>query len=514
VTSSGLYRNEVSAIEQPRVLATTKQWFALAVLMLPTLLVSIDNTVLSFALPSIARDLRPSAVAQLWIVDVYPLVLAALLVGMGNLGDRFGRRRMLLIGATGFGIVSVLAAFAPDAISLIVARVFLGVFGAMLMPSTLSLLRSLFVDRRQRRLAIAIWAAGFSAGSAIGPLVGGVLLEHFWWGSVFLVAVPFLLPLLIFAPLLIQESKDPAPGPFDLGSIALSILTLGPAVYAVKVIATEGVGVLPVVLLVVAVLSGVFFVRRLLAQSNPMLDMNLFRVPSFSGAVLVNLVSVFSLLGLLFFLTQHLQLVVGLSPFDAALALTPGIIVIIVAGLGVVPLVRFVRPGFLMAGGLLLSLLAYGSIALIGGDATVLSLIVAFCVLGAGIGSAETLSNDLIISSVPADKAGAASGVSETAYELGAVLGTAVLGSILTAAYRSSIVIPNGLPAVDATAARETLGGAVEVASTLPDGLGEQLLDSARHAFDSGVVATSWVAVGLMAIAIAITLVTLRSVRS
>ncbi|EPR75134.1 putative efflux MFS permease [Leifsonia rubra CMS 76R] len=482
--------------------------------MLPTLLVSIDNTVLSFALPSIARDLRPSAIAQLWIVDVYPLVLAALLVGMGNLGDRVGRRRMLLIGGSGFGVVSVLAAFAPDAAWLIVARVFLGIFGAMLMPSTLSLLRSLFLDRRQRRLAIAIWAAGFSAGSAIGPLVGGVLLEYFWWGSVFLVAVPFLLPLLIFAPLLIQESKDPSPGPFDVGSIVLSIFTLGPAVYAIKVLATEGIGVLPVGLLVVAVLSGVFFVRRLLAQANPMLDMKLFRVPSFSGAVLVNLVSVFSLLGLLFFLTQHLQLVVGLSPFNAALALTPGIIVIILAGLGVVPLVRFVRPGFLMAGGLLLSLLAYGSIALAGGDATVLSFIVAFCVLGAGIGSAETLSNDLIISTVPADKAGAASGVSETAYELGAVLGTAVLGSILTASYRSSIDIPEALTTADATAARETLGGAVEVASTLPQGLGAELLESARDAFDSGIVTTSWVAVGLMAVAITIALVTLRSVRS
>ncbi|WP_255560021.1 MFS transporter [Salinibacterium sp. M195] len=504
----------MSAIDEPRVLATTKQWFALVVLMLPTLLVSIDNTVLSFALPSIARDLRPSAVGQLWIVDVYPLVLAALLVGMGNLGDRFGRRRVLLFGASGFGVVSVLAAFAPDATSLIVARVFLGVFGAMLMPSTLSLLRSLFIDRRQRRFAIAIWAAGFSAGSAIGPLVGGILLEHFWWGSVFLVAVPFLLPLLIFAPLLIEESKDPAPGPFDLGSIVLSILTLGPAVYAIKEFATEGVGVVPIVLIVVAALCGIVFVRRLLGQENPMLDMKLFRVPSFSGAVLVNLVSVFSLLGLLFFLTQHLQLVEGLSPFDAALALTPGIVVIIVAGLAVVPLVRFVRPGFLMAGGLTLSLLAYGSIALIGSDATVVSYIVAFCVLGAGIGSAETLSNDLIISSVPADKAGAASGVSETAYELGAVLGTAVLGSVLTASYRSTIVIPDELTAGDATAARETLGGAVEVASTLSGSLGDQLLHSARDAFDSGVVATSWVAVGLMAVAITITLVTLRSVRS
>jgi DHA2 family multidrug resistance protein-like MFS transporter len=503
----------MSTIEHARVLATTRQWLALVVLMLPTLLVSIDNTVLSFALPSIARDLRPSAAAQLWIVDAYPLVLAALLVAMGNLGDRFGRRRMLLIGASGFGVVSVLAATAQDAAWLIAARVLLGFFGAMIMPSTLSLLRSLFVDRRQRRLAIAIWATGFSAGSAVGPLVGGVLLEHFWWGSVFLIAVPFLLPLLVFAPLLIRESKDPAPGPFDLVSIVLSMLALGPAVYAIKSIATEGFGVVPVLLIAVGIAAGTLFVRRLLKQDNPMLDMKLFRVPSFSGAVVVNLVSVFSLVGFLFFITQHLQLVVGLSPFDAAMALAPGTVVIIVAGLAIVPVVRTIRPGYLMAFGLSLSLVAYASIAVIGGGATTLSLILAFCVLGAGIGAAETLSNDLIISSVPADKAGAASGVSETAYELGAVLGTAVLGSILTASYRSTVVIPESVTGSDATAARETLGGAVEVASTLPGAVGDSLLDSARAAFDSGVVVTSWVAAALMAVAIAVTLVTLRKPR-
>jgi len=500
-------------ISAPAARATTRTWLALAVLMLPTLLVSIDNTVLSFALPSIARDLRPSATDQLWIVDAYPLVLAGLLVAMGNLGDRFGRRRMLMIGASGFGLVSVLAAFAPDATLLIAARVLLGFFGAMIMPSTLSLLRSLFQDRRQRRLAIAVWATGFSAGSAVGPLVGGVLLEHFWWGSVFLIAVPLLLPLLVLAPVLIRESKDPAPGPFDLLSIVLSMLALAPPVYAIKEIATEGFGPVPALLLAVGVVSGVLFVRRLLGQANPMLDMNLFRVPSFSGAVIVNLVSVFSLVGFLYFITQHLQLVLGMSPFDAAIALAPGTVVIIIAGLAVVPVVRRIRPGFLMAFGLTLSLAAYASIAIIGDGATVLSLIVAFCVLGAGIGAAETLSNDLIISSVPADKAGAASGVSETAYELGAVLGTAVLGSILTASYRTTIVIPEAVTGADATAARETLGGAVEVASTLPSGLGEQLLESARRAFDSGVTTTSWVAVALMAVAITVTLVTLRKAR-
>ena len=504
----------MSTIDQTRTKATPKQWAALAVLMLPVLLVSIDNTVLSFALPHIARDLLPTAAAQLWIVDAYPLVLAGLLVAMGNLGDRYGRRRVLLIGSIGFGAVSVVAAFAPDATWLIAARVLLGFFGAMLMPSTLSLLRSTFSDRRQRRLAIAIWATGFSAGSAIGPIVGGVLLEHFWWGSTFLIAVPVLLPLLILAPILVKESKDPAPGPFDLPSILLSMAALAPIVYAIKSFATEGVGVLPVALVLVGATAGVLFVRRLLSRENPMLDMKLFRVPAFSGAVVVNLVSVFSLVGFLFFLTQHLQLVLGMAPFDAAMALVPGTVVIIAAGLLVVPLVRLVRPGFIMAAGLTLSLGAYASIAIVGADATIVSLVVAFCVLGAGIGAAETLSNDLIISSVPAAKAGAASGVSETAYEVGAVLGTAVLGSILAASYRTAIEIPGAIRAADAATARETLAGAVEVSSALPDDLGGELLRSARAAFDSGVVTTSWVAVALMAVAITVTLVTLRKVRA
>lgn len=496
---------------EPR--AGARQWAGLVVLMLPVLLISIDNTVLSFALPNISRALRPTSAAQLWIVDAYPLVLAGLLVAMGNLGDRFGRRRMLMIGTVGFGAVSALAAFAPTAEALIAARVLLGFFGAMLMPSTLSLLRHLFTDRRQRRLAIAIWASGFSAGSAIGPIIGGLLLEHFWWGSVFLIAVPVLLPLLILVPMLVPESRDPHPGPFDLPGIVLSMAALTPVVYAIKSVATDGIGPLPVALVLVGVVAGVLFVRRLLRQPNPMLDMRLFRVPTFSGAVVVNLVSVFSLVGFLFFLTQHLQLVVGLSPLNAALVLIPGVVIIIAAGLLAVPLVRFVRPGFVMAAGLSLSFTAYAMTAIIGDGSSVASLVIAFSLLGAGIGAAETLSNDLVIASVPAAKAGAASGVSETAYELGAVLGTAVLGSILTASYRAAIVIPDGVGAAGARAARDTLGGAVEVASTLPGGIGDALLESARRAFDSGVTATSWFAAAMMLVAITVTLVTLRRAR-
>lgn len=494
--------------------ARARQWLALAMLMLPVLLVSVDNTVLSFALPVISESLRPNAAAQLWIVDAYPLVLAGLLVAMGSLGDRWGRRRMLLIGATGFGLVSIGAAFVTSAEMLIAARVGLGFFGAMLMPSTLSLLRSIFTDRDQRRLAIAIWASGFAAGAALGPIVGGILLEHFWWGSVFLVAVPVLLPLLVFAPLLIPESRDPNPGRIDPISIALSMVTLVPLVFAIKQFATEGFQPIEVVLVLAGVGAGVLFVRRQLGRENPMLDMRLFENRVFSGAVLINLVSVFSLVGFLFFASQHLQLVLGLSPLDAAYALVPGLIVMVIAGLGVVRVVRFVRPAVVVAGGLALGGAGYLIVMVTGQNASALTLAIAFAVLGFGIGAAETISNDLIIAAVAPAKAGAASGVSETSYELGAVLGTAVLGSILTASYSSGIRIPAGISAEQADAASQTLGGAVSVARNVGAPLGPELLDSARQAFDSGVVLTSGIGVILMVLAVGLALFTLRRARS
>ena len=465
-------------------------WAALIVLMLPVLLVSVDNTVLSFAIPAIAEDLAPSSAQQLWIVDAYPLVLAGLLVTMGTFGDRFGRRRMLLIGATGFAVVSVLAAFAPTAAALIVARAAMGVFGAMLMPSTLSLLRSIFTDRNQRRLAIAVWASMFSAGSAIGPVVGGFLLEHFAWGSVFLLSVPVLVPLLVFAPLLVPESRDPHPGRFDPASILLSMLTMVPVVYAIKEIAVHGLGALPIVLAVAGVGFGILFVRRQLRATAPMLDMRLFRRGRFSGALLVNLLSVIALVGFLYFVSQHLQLVMGLSPMDAGLALVPGMAAMIAAGLTVVPIARRIDARIVVPTGLLFSVAAYLLIAL-GAGTTVTGLAIAFVVLGIGIGIAETVSNDLILASVPPAKAGAASAVSETAYELGAVLGTTVLGGILTALYRSGIEIPAGVPADAADAARETLAGAFVAAQQLPDAIGDALREAAALAFESGVTVTA-----------------------
>ncbi|OII41292.1 MFS transporter [Plantibacter sp. MMLR14_011] len=502
---------EPTAVAAPR--AGRRAWFALAVLMLPVLLVSVDNTVLNFALPAISSALTPTGTQLLWIVDVYPLVLAGLLVSMGSLGDRIGRRRLLLIGSVGFGVVSVAAAFAPSAELLIAARAALGFFGAMLMPSTLSLLRNIFLDRDQRRFAIAVWASGFAAGSALGPIVGGIILEHFAWGAVFLLAVPVLLPLVVLAPFLIPESKDPNPGRIDVPSILLILLTMTPLVFSIKHLAEAGFDVLTVVSMVVGVVSGVLFIRRQLRLEHPLLDLSLFRRASFSGAVVINLLSVTALVGGLFFVSQHLQLVLGLQPLDAGLVLLPGLIVMIIAGLVIVPISKRVRPGIVVPIALVVSAVGYASIAITGGDVSALGIGLAFVALGLGIGSAETVSNELVIASAPPEKAGAASGVSETAYELGAVLGTATLGTVLTASYRSSVVLPDGLTAAQQQAAGETLGGAANVAAQLPGDLAGALMDSARHAFDSGVGVAAWIGVGLIVAAMLVAAIGLRQVR-
>ncbi|PKQ35934.1 MAG: MFS transporter [Actinobacteria bacterium HGW-Actinobacteria-11] len=498
--------------DAPRVGA--RGWAALVVLMLPVLLVSVDNTVLSFALPEISIALAPTGAEQLWIIDVYPLVLAGLLVTMGTLGDRFGRRKMLLIGATGFAAVSALAAFAPTAGLLIAARALLGLFGAMLMPSTLSLLRSIFRNRDQRRMAIAVWASAFSAGSALGPIVGGILLEHFAWGSVFLIAVPVLIPLLIAAPLLVPESRDPNPGRIDLISIALSMATMIPVVYAIKSLAVDGPSLTAGAWALLGFGMGYLFVRRQLRVKSPMLDMALFRRGSFSGAILVNLLSVVALVGFLYFVSQHLQLVLGLSPMMAGIALVPGMLAMIVAGLSVVPVSRRVPPHIVVPAGLAFSVAGYLIVAFTTHEHGVLPLVVAFVVLGIGIGAAETISNELILSSAPAAKAGAASAVSETAYELGAVLGTAVLGGIITAFYRGALVLPAGLPADVAHAAEETLAGAYTAAQELPAQLGTALWDAAAAAFGSGVTVTSLIGAGLVVVAGVIAAVTLRKAPS
>jgi DHA2 family multidrug resistance protein-like MFS transporter len=487
-------------------------WLALAVLMLPVMLIAIDNTVLAFALPMIAEDFRPAASTQLWIVDAYPLVLAALLVAMGALGDRIGRRRLLMIGSSGFAVVSIAAAFAPTAEALVGARALLGVFGAMLMPSTLSLLRNIFIDASARRLAIAIWASGFTAGSALGPIVGGVLLEHFHWGAVFLVAVPILLPLLVLGPRLIPESRDPNPGPLDPVSVVLSFATMLPLVWAIKTAAHDGLSWLVAAAVAIGVAAGVTFVRRQNRSATPMLDMKLFSYAPFSSSILANFLSIVGLIGFLFFISQHLQLVLGLSPLAAGLVTLPGAVVSVIGGLAVVKLAKRFSPQALMTTGLILLAAGFLLILLFRHNLSAVAVIVSFIVLELGVGISQTMSNDTIVASVPAAKAGAASAVSETAYEMGAVLGTATLGTIFTAFYRNNVEVPAGLSPAQAGDAAESIAGATSVASTVPAPIGDVLLESARTAFDSGIAPTATIAATLaLAAAVVITVSFRRS---
>ena len=471
--------------------AGRRAWLGLAALMLPVLLVSIDNTVLSFAIPQLSQALSPTASQLLWIVDIYPLMLAGLLVTMGTLGDRVGRRRLLLVGATGFGAVSVYAAFAGDASHLIAARALLGLFGATLMPSTLALLRNLFLDDNQRRLAIAIWASAFSAGSALGPIVGGWLLEHFWWGSIFLINVPVLVVLLVVAPFLLPESRNPGSVRLDPVSVVLSVVSMLPFVFGIKKLASSGISALGIASLLLGVALGVVFVRRQMRSRTPLLEVGLFTNRVFSASVLANFMAIFSISGLIFFVSQYLQLVLALSPMEAGLYLLPGAAATVVMGLAAVALARVAPIWLLIPVGLLLATAGYLLGTTLTGSSSVGVIVVIFVLVGGGAGLAETLTNDAILASVPPERAGAASGISETAYELGASLGVAILGSVLAAVYRTRLELPDGLDPAAADQARETLGGAVSAADGLPAAQADALLEAARSAFAHGVDLTS-----------------------
>ena len=474
--------------------AGPREWAALAVLMLPVLMVSVDNTVLSFALPAVSVDLRPSGTQLLWIVDLYAIMLAGLLIAMGSIGDRFGRRRLLLIGAVGFGAASLLAAYSHSPEMLLLARALQGVFGATLMPSTLSLIRNVFHDQRDRRLAIATWAAMFSGGAALGPVLGGWLLGHFSWGAVFLINIPIILVLIPLALAVLPESRDPAPGPLDLVAIALSLTAMLPLVFAIKNVAEHGLTSATVTAFGVGAAAGWGFVHRLRTSASPMIDLTLFQNRVFNGAIVANLLSLMGLTGFLFLGAQLLQLVLGLSAMDAAVVLLPGLVATVVAGFVAVRLVRHVSIRILVTASFVASATGY-AITAVTDVPTVTSVAIAFAVMGIGIGMAETLTNDVMLSSVPASKAGAASAVSETAYEIGAVLGTAVLGTVLTSTYRSHLTYPAVLQWGERDGSFETLGGTVRVADYYPNVVGENLLASARAAFDLGVQHTSAVAI-------------------
>lgn len=492
--------------------AGRREWIGLAVLMLPTLLIVMDLTVLHLAVPHLSADLQPSGTQLLWIVDIYGFLIAGWLVTMGTLGDRIGRRRLLLTGAAGFGIASVLAAYSTSAGMLIAARALLGIAGATLMPSTMSLIRNMFHNPRERTVAIGIWVSGFSAGGAIGPLVGGLMLEYFWWGSVFLLGVPVMALLLALGPVLLPEFRDPRAGRLDLSSAALSLAAVLAVIYGVKHITQYGPDWQAGLFIMTGLALGVVFIRRQQRLADPLIDLRLFRLPAFSASLATYTFGIFVAFGSFLFIAQYLQLVLGLSPLQAGLWSVPGAVASI-AGSNLAPvLVRYVRPAFVIAAGLALAAVGFGLLTQVGVSS--LALVVAgWVIMSIGFGATFALAADLVVGTAPPERAGAASALSETGAELGGALGIAVLGSLGAAVYRSQMAaaLPPGISLQAARTAQETLAGAVSTAGQLPDRLGAALLVAAQEAFVQGLQLTAVIGTVVMIGLAILTLVLLRN---
>lgn len=494
--------------------AGRREWIGLAVLALPAMLIAMDMTVLYLAIPQLTADLNPDSSQLLWILDIYGFLVAGFLITMGTVGDRIGRRRLLLFGAAAFGVASVLAAWSSSAEMLIATRALLGVAGATLMPSTLALIRNMFPDAGQRTVAIAVWMTSFTVGMTLGPLVGGAVLETWWWGAVFLLAVPPMVLLLVAGPVLLPEHKDPSPGKLDLVSAALSIVATVAFVYGIKEIAKDGAGVVPLAAIAVGVLLGVVFARRQRRLAEPLLDLKLFSNRAFSTSLGTLTLTLFAMSGVFFFLSQYMQLVLGLSPFEAGLWTLPqaGAMVVVAA---VTPgLVQKFRPASVMAAGLAVAVVGFLVFTQLEGTDGLWVLVTGAVILSIGVGPMTIMGVDMIIGAAPPERAGAASAISETNQEFGMAIGVAVLGSLGTAIYRAELdtAMPAGVPPGAAAASRDTLGGALEAASGLPGAVGTDLLAAARQAFTQGLHVNTVISAFLVAVAAVLVATLLRHV--
>jgi len=480
------------------------------------MLYSMDLTVLNLALPSLSAELRPSSSQLLWIVDIYGFLIAGFLIPMGALGDRIGRRRLLLIGATAFGIASVVAAFSTSAEMMIASRALLGLAGATLAPSTLSLIRNMFHDPTQRTAAIGMWITSYSVGGAIGPFLGGLLLQHFWWGSVFLLSVPVMALLLVLGPILLPEFRDPQAGRLDLLSSAMSLAAVLLVIYGIKQIAEGGFGWLPALSIVAGLVVGFAFLRRQRELRDPLIDIRLFQLPAFSASLITYLVGTFVAFGSFVFVSQYLQLVIGLSPLKAGLWTLPWAVAFIL-GSNLTPVIgRRYRPAFVIAAGLAITAAGLAVLTQADGAAGLVVVVTGSVIYSLGLAPVFTLATDMIVGAAPPERAGAAAAISETSSEFGGALGIALLGSIGTVVYRSRLAdtIPAGVSAEAAEAARDTLGGAVAIASRLPEQLGGQLLDAASDAFARSLKVTAVISAVISVSAAIVAIVLLRHLRT
>jgi MFS transporter, DHA2 family, multidrug resistance protein len=491
------------------------EWLGLAVIALPCMVYAMDLTVLNLALPALSEDLHPTSSQLLWIVDIYGFLVAGLLITMGTLGDRIGRRRLLLLGAAVFGLASLFAAFSTSAEMLIAARALLGLGGATLAPSTLSLIRNMFDNARERTFAIGVWITSFSAGAAVGPLVGGLLLERFWWGSVFLPALPVMALLLAVGPRLLPEYRDPHPGRLDLISAVLSLVAVLAVIYGLKRSAQGGLDSTAVLAMLAGIALAAWFVHRQQRLTDPLIDLGLFRVPTFSAALVVNTVGFFVNFGIAVFIAQYLQLVLGLSPFEAGLWTVPYAGAFIVGALLTPLVVRRARPAFVIAGGLALAGVGFSLLTQVDAGSALAIVVIGAVVFALGLAPVYTLAADMVVGAAPAERAGAAAGISETSSEFGGALGIALLGAVGTAVYRSKIdgSLPAGVPSEATEAARDTLGAAVAAGDELPGRSGTGLVDAAQAAFTQAfqVMATISAVIALGAAIAAVAL--LRPVR-
>jgi DHA2 family multidrug resistance protein-like MFS transporter len=497
-------------------LAGRKEWIGLAVISIACLLYVMDLSVLYLAVPSLTADLEPSSSQLLWITDIYGFLVAGFLITMGTLGDRVGRRKVLLFGAAAFGAASVLAAFSSSPEMLIASRALLGVAGATVAPSTLSLIRNMFLDGKQRTAAIGVWGTSFAVGGAIGPLVGGVMLEFFWWGSVFLINVPVMALLLVLGPRLLPEFRDPNAGRLDLASAALSLGAVLGVIYGLKQIAQDGFATDAAMSIAVGVVLGVVFARRQMTLEDPLIDIKLFRVPAFGVSVATNALGGFIAFGTFLYMAQYFQLVLGLSPLEAGLWSLPSSVGVIAGSMLAPKILQSIRPATAAATGL--GLIAGGLLLLAQVEASngLPILVLGSIVFALGLGPLFVLTTDLIVGSAPPERAGAASAISETGAEFGGALGIAILGTIGTAVYRGEVLdaVPAGVPPVAADAARDTLGGAIAVANELPADAATALLDAARDAFTQGLHVASFTG-AIIAVGMAFLVATkLRNVRT